>query len=80
MEIYQEMMQQFATKVSYSIIMDFTRVLGYDSQKSKLLGHICTSFILTQHKLDEFLFMNASKIRYKLKKKHQLAITMYTIS
>ena len=70
MEIYQEMMQQLATKVSKNIITDFTRVLGYGSQSSKLLSHICSSFILMQHKLGELLFMEASKIRYKLKKKN----------
>jgi len=39
-----------------------------------------SSFILMQYKLGEFLFMKASKTRYKFKKKHELAITMYTIS
>jgi len=69
MKIYLEMMQQLATKVNKNIITDFTRVLGYGSQSSKLLNHICSSFTLMQHKLGELFFMKASKIRYKLLKK-----------
>ena len=40
----------------------------------------CSSSILMQHKIVEFLFMKASKVSYKLKKKHELATTMYNVS
>ena len=74
MEIYQEMMQQLATKVSKNIITDFTRVLGYGSQSSKLLSHICTSFILMQHKLGELLFIEPYLLKEQKKIKNEWTI------
>ena len=65
MKIYQEIMLPLAIKVNKNIIKGFTRVLGYGSQSSKLLSHICSSYILMQDKICEFLILKASKISYK---------------
>ena len=66
MDIYQEVMLPLAIEVSKNIITGFTRVLGYGSQSCKLLSHICSSFILMQRKVGEFLILKACKISYQI--------------